>query len=353
MPRTRLTFLLVNCMLLEARPAPWPSRRNRWCPLLAAPAPAPAAAAPAPAASPAPATQPAAAAPPAPTTPPAAKAPAQPAPKAPAVAVPAPSSAPPAPKPVAPAPPGKAGALVAPAAPVVPAAPAAVVAAPAAPTPAPKPPATAPVPVTAPIPVPAVAPPPVRPAAAMAVTQPAPSPAIAAAAVGAAAAAAATPLPTPMAAPKPAPELDQMKVLEGNWRCDGRAPASSSGPERAYKSTWKFKRDLDNFWWAAEYQQSKAKGHPTPMKARGYMTWDAATRSFVLVGVDNMGGSSNESTTGWNGDVVTLAGDANVGGKKVPYREVITKKGTREFTWRGEMKVGGDWVTLGEDRCKK
>jgi hypothetical protein len=50
---------------------------------------------------------------------------------------------------------------------------------------------------------------------------------------------------------------------------------------------------------------------------------------------------------------VTLAGDASLAGKKIPFREVITKRGTHEFTWRGEVRTGGDWVTLGEDRCKK
>ena len=144
-----------------------------------------------------------------------------------------------------------------------------------------------------------------------------------------------------------------MKILEGRWRCDGRAPSGPMGPEHAYKSSWKFKRDLDNFWWAAEYQQTKAKANPMPMKARGYLTYDSATKAFVMLGVDNAGGSTAESTTGWSGDVVTLAGDANLAGKKIPFREVITKKGNREFTWRGEVKMGGDWVTLGEDRCKK
>jgi hypothetical protein len=66
-----------------------------------------------------------------------------------------------------------------------------------------------------------------------------------------------------------------------------------------------------------------------------------------------MGGTSSEVSSGWTGDSVTLAGDANLGGKKIPFREVITKKGTHEFTWRGEMRMGADWVTLGEDRCKK
>jgi hypothetical protein len=152
---------------------------------------------------------------------------------------------------------------------------------------------------------------------------------------------------------KPAVELEQMKVLEGSWRCDGRAPATPSGPEHAYRSTWKFKRDLDNFWWAAEYQQVKGKANPAPLKARGFLTYDSVTKSFTMMGVDNAGGTTHEISSGWSGDVVTLAGDANLGGKKVPFREVITKKGDREFTWRGEMKVGGDWMTLGEDRCRK
>src|ERR1700690_3270969 len=155
------------------------------------------------------------------------------------------------------------------------------------------------------------------------------------------------------AAPKPATELEQMKVLHGSWRCDGRAPATPSAPEHAYRSTWKFKRDLDNFWWAAEHQQVKAKANPAPLKARGFLTYDSVTKSFTMMGVDNAGGSTPEISSGWNGDVVTLAGDASLAGKKVPFREVITKKGDREFTWRGEMKVGGDWMTLGEDRCRK
>jgi len=227
-------------------------------------------------------------------------------------------------------------------------------AAPAAPATAPGKPVAQPAAPVAPAPV--VAAPVAHPVApASPVTKPAVAVPVAAphAAAPAPAAMAATPPAPAVAAPKPATELDQMKVLEGTWRCDGRAPAGPSGPEHAYKSTWKFKRDLDNFWWAAEYQQVKAKNNPVPMKARGYMTYDPGTKGFVMLGVDNMGGTSSETTPGWTGDSVTLAGDASQGGRKVPFREVITKNGNREFTWRGEMKVGSDWVTLGEDRCKK
>ncbi|HEY4184122.1 MAG TPA: DUF1579 family protein [Polyangia bacterium] len=232
--------------------------------------------------------------------------------------------------------------VAAPVAPVAPAKSAAPVAPVAAPAMAPV--AKAAPPVSAPVTKPAVT----QAAAQVAKVTPAPVVASAVAHPGVAPVVAAAPV-----APKPATELDQMKVLEGNWRCDGRAPAGPSGPERAYKSTWKFKRDLDNFWWAAEYQQTKAKANPMPMKARGYLTYDPASKGFVMLGVDNMGGTSSESTSGWSGDSVTLAGDASMGGRKIPFREVITKRGDREFTWRGEMRMGADWVTLGEDRCKK
>ena len=221
--------------------------------------------------------------------------------------------------------------------PVAPAAPAAPVAPP---TPATRPVAQPAAPaMAAPAPHPAAAAPVTKPA----VAAPAPAPATAAAA----------PVAAAPVAPKPPAERDQRKGLEGTWRCDGRAPAGPGGPEHAYKSTWKFKRDLDNFWWAAEYQQLKAKNNPAPMKARGYMTYDPGSKGFVMLGVDNMGGTSSETPPGWTGDSVTLAGDASQGGRKIPFREVITKNGEREFTWRGEMKVGSDWVTLGEDRCKK
>ncbi len=209
----------------------------------------------------------------------------------------------------------------------------------------------APVPAKPAAPVAASAP--AAPIAPMAKVTPAPAAPAATRAAAPTAAAPTAPVAAAPAGPKPATELEQMKVLEGSWRCDGRAPAGPSGPEHAYKSTWRFKRDLDNFWWAAEYQQVKAKTNPMPMKARGYLTYDPSSKGFVMLGVDNMGGTSSESTSGWSGDSVTLAGDASMGGRKIPFREVITKHGDREFTWRGEMRMGADWVTLGEDRCKK
>jgi len=157
----------------------------------------------------------------------------------------------------------------------------------------------------------------------------------------------------PPAAPKPAAELDQLKVFEGSWRCEGKQPAGPFGPEQDYKSTLKGKKDIDNFWIAIEYDQKKSKTHPMPIKARGFLGYDPAAKKYVSIGADNTGGWINESSTGWEGDKLVFAGDGSMGGQKVSFRETYTKKNDKEITWNGEMKMGKDWISVGSDSCKK
>ena len=204
--------------------------------------------------------------------------------------------------------------------------------------------------------------PPPPPAAAMpAKTAPAPAAKPAAAPAPAAAAKPATaPAAAPVAAapaappaPKPAPELDQLKMFEATWKCDGKQPAGPMGPEQTYKSTFKGKKDVDNFWLAFEYSQKKSKTHPTPIAAKGFLGYDPASKKYVTTGVDNMGGSISESSSGWEGDKLTFTGDGQMGGQKISFRETYTKKGDKAMTWTGEMKLGKDWIPVGTDECKK
>ncbi|MFL5307139.1 MAG: DUF1579 family protein [Polyangia bacterium] len=207
---------------------------------------------------------------------------------------------------------------------------------------------TAPAPAAKPAAAPAAAPA-AKPAAA-----PAAAPASATAAKPAAAAApVAAAAPPPPPAPKPATELDQLKVFEGSWRCDGKQPAGPFGPEQEYKSSFKGKKDIDNFWIAIEYDQKKSKAHPMPIKARGFLGYDPAAKKYVTIGADNTGGWISESSPGWEGDKLVFSGDGSMGGQKVSFRETYTKKGEKELTWSGEMKMGKDWIAVGSDSCKK
>jgi Protein of unknown function (DUF1579) len=208
--------------------------------------------------------------------------------------------------------------------------------------------------------------PPPAPAAAMpapkaAAPAPAAAPAKPAAAAPAAAAAkpaapAAVPAPAaapPPAAAKPAAELDQLKYFEGSWRCDGKQPAGPFGPEHPYKSSFKMKKDVDNFWIGLDYEQKKSKVHPTPIKAKGFVGFDAVAKKFVTIGVDNQGGWISESSPGWEGDKMVFGGEGSMMGQRITFRETYTKKGDKAFNWLGEMKMGKDFISVGSDDCKK
>jgi len=212
--------------------------------------------------------------------------------------------------------------------------------------PPPPPPAAMPAkPAAAPAPAPAAAKPAAAPAAKPA-SAAAPAPAPAKPAVAAAPAAAPP-------APKPAAELEQLKMFEATWRCEGKQPAGPMGPEQDYKSTFKGKKDVDSFWISFEYGQKKSKAHPMPIMAKGYIGYDPAAKKYVSMGVDNLGGSVSESSPGWEADKLTFTGDGQMGGQKISFRETYTKKGEKEMIWSGEMKMGKDWIPVGTDTCKK
>ena len=171
----------------------------------------------------------------------------------------------------------------------------------------------------------------------------------------AATAPAATPAPppgSPPGPPKPPAELDQLKWVEGNWRCEGKAPAGPMGPEHPYKSTMKIKRDLDGFWYVSEYEQKKSKENPVAIKARSFISYDAVAKRVVSVGIDNMGGALQQSGA-LEGDKISTSGEGSIGGQKIGFKEIIAKTGDKAITWHGELRMGKDWQVVGDDTCRR
>src|SRR6185369_6716550 len=119
----------------------------------------------------------------------------------------------------------------------------------------------------------------------------------------------------------------QMKFFEGNWRCEGKAPAGPMGPEHAYKSTFKVHKDMDGFFYAQEYEQKKSKENPMPVHAKGYVTYETGSKKLVFMGIDNVGGMVTETSPGWEGDKLIASGDGTAMGQKIGFRETFTKKG--------------------------
>src|SRR5688572_20434958 len=61
-----------------------------------------------------------------------------------------------------------------------------------------------------------------------------------------------------------APELDQLQMLVGTWRCDGSISAGPLGPARKYQANATVTRVLDGRWYEIQYEQQVSKDNPTP-----------------------------------------------------------------------------------------
>jgi hypothetical protein len=123
-------------------------------------------------------------------------------------------------------------------------------------------------------------------------------------------------------------------------------------PEHTYKASFKLARSLNEFWVTLDYEQRKSKDHPLPVKAHGLYGWDPGAKKYVAYGFDSFGGVSVVQG-GFEGGTWSATGDQFMEGRRIPWRETMTKKGDREVVVKGEWKTGGDWETLFEDTCKK
>jgi hypothetical protein len=119
----------------------------------------------------------------------------------------------------------------------------------------------------------------------------------------------------PMQAPKPAPENDVIKKSVGNWSCEGTA----KGPESKYKSTWSVKSILGGHWYGITYKRAKAGPMPA-FEGNATIGYSVADKKYWFVGVDNMGGWINLTST----DGATYTGDGTPGGKKAPVKFTFT-----------------------------
>ena len=160
--------------------------------------------------------------------------------------------------------------------------------------------------------------------------------------------------PKPMAGPpKPAPEMKQLDIFLGNWKCDGSMKKSPMGPERAMQTSVSGKSDLDGFWVAVRVEEKKTKDNPMALKGNFNMTYDAATKKFEGLWNDNMGGWGHATSPGWEGDKIAFTGDMFMMGQKMGSRDSFTKKGDKELVHTGEFQMNGKWIQMMEETCKK
>jgi hypothetical protein len=160
--------------------------------------------------------------------------------------------------------------------------------------------------------------------------------------------------PAKMEQPKPAPEVDALyKTLAGSWKCTGSA-SMENGASSPMEYTISFKQDLDKFWIVANMSSKKSKAMPMQYKFTSYTTYDAATKKWNRVMVDNMGGFEQDSSAGLTNGQVLWEGKAVGMGMSYTTKHTEQVVGPKEVKMSGQMSVDGkNWMPMYDADCKK
>jgi hypothetical protein len=123
----------------------------------------------------------------------------------------------------------------------------------------------------------------------------------------------------PMGPPKPAPENDMFKKVAGTWSCEasGKGP---DGKDMKSKTTWTWKSVLGGHWYTVVYKRAKSGPMPA-FEGDATMGFNVVEKKYWFVGVDNMGGWINLSST----DGMAYAGEGLPMGKKGPMKFSFAK----------------------------
>ncbi len=160
--------------------------------------------------------------------------------------------------------------------------------------------------------------------------------------------------PAPPAAP-PAPPAEvagAIKAMGGNWKCTGQG-MDMSMKMTPMTGTMKMKADLDGWWMQDTFEAKMGK---VKMKMTGWSTYDASSKKWRRVVVDNMGGQMIGTSDGMKDNKITYNLDTMGGGMPPSmfrdHTEMVDAKNAKAW---GEMSMdkGKTWTKVYEAACKK
>jgi hypothetical protein len=156
-----------------------------------------------------------------------------------------------------------------------------------------------------------------------------------------------------MEMPKAPKEVaDMAKAMTGTTTCTGKGNMPD-GSSMDMTGTFKSKSDMDGFW---IHDTMDGKMGKMPFKFEAYSTYDAASKKWRKLGVDNMGGSSVGTSDGMKDNKMEWAVESTSSMGMMMEKEHIemgdAKTGTK--VW-GEMSMdkGKTWHKSFEVVCKK
>jgi hypothetical protein len=162
---------------------------------------------------------------------------------------------------------------------------------------------------------------------------------------------AAPPAPVEM---KPADEIAAMfKQSGGKWSCTGKG-MDMTGKEVPFTYTITSKMDLGNYWIQSQMASKKTKEMPA-FAFTMYTSYDAKTKQWTRLMVDNMGGHEVATSAGLQGQTVSWEGKSGGMGMSAVTKHTDEIKGPKEMVSKGQMSMdaGKTWMPMYEATCKK
>jgi hypothetical protein len=158
---------------------------------------------------------------------------------------------------------------------------------------------------------------------------------------------------TAFAQPAPSPRLGDLQSFAGTWTCTGKAFQSPWGPEHPTTATIRVIWDPGRYWLHAAYAEQKTARNPHPASGHVFWGYDEASKKFIGYAVNNFGGHETIESDGWKGETIVWTGTMQGAGASIPTRDTFTRKSAREVTHLTEAELGGKWMPLDGETCRK
>ncbi len=158
-------------------------------------------------------------------------------------------------------------------------------------------------------------------------------------------------MPTPKV---PSEVLDMAKAMAGTWKCTGSTFGTDGAPI-PMTATMKSKADLDGFWIHDSFEAKMGKTQK--FKFESFMTYDASSKKWRYVMLDNWGTQSIGTSDGMKDGKMDVNMDT-LGGAMGPglfrdHLDASDPKSGMKMMGEASMDKGKTWMKVYEQTCKK
>lgn len=146
---------------------------------------------------------------------------------------------------------------------------------------------------------------------------------------------------------------DPLGKFVGNGTCTGNVLATRGHPGHASTGKYHGEKILDGRWVEIHYDEDQTVVNPKPFRIVQYFGYDATSKRYLTVSVDNMsGGYTTGTSAGWKAGSITF--DESESGKPASSRDIFTSDDAGLSSHTGMMlDKNGKWIKTDEETCKR